>query len=85
MIYLNTNFVGGDLMTASRIRGSQRIRSNAEREKEQLLGFIPVVEDWHAKMCFMEVCQCIRSYVLMSGFAIFRAMFYLTPFGYRIL
>ena len=43
-------------MTAARIRGSQRVRSNAERGKEKFKGFIPVVEDWHAKMCFMEVC-----------------------------
>ena len=32
------NFKGGDQMTASRIRRSQRIRSNAERSKEKLLG-----------------------------------------------
>ena len=42
-------------MTASRIRGSQRIRSNAERSKEKLLGMTAVVEDWHAKMTFLAV------------------------------
>jgi len=39
-------------MTASRVRGSQRIRSNAERTKEKLLGTTAIVEDWHAKMTF---------------------------------
>ena len=48
---------GGDQMTASRIRGSQRIRSNAERGKDQLQGLRPAVEDWHAKMCFLGVCR----------------------------
>ena len=51
--------IGGDQKTASRIKGCQRIRSNAERGKDQLKGFVPVIEDWHAKMCLLEV-----SYVL---------------------
>ncbi len=36
-------------MTASRVQGSQRIRSNTERDKEKRLGMTAVVEDWHAK------------------------------------
>lgn len=43
-------------MTASRTRGSQRIRLNAGRGKERLEGLSPVVEDWHAKVCLLEVC-----------------------------
>ena len=39
-------------MTASRIRGSQRIRSNAERDKQKLLA---VEEDWHAKVTVLAV------------------------------
>ena len=42
-------------MTASRVRSSQRIRINAERHKEKLLGTTPVVEDWHAKMTFLKL------------------------------
>lgn len=42
-------------MTASRIRGSQRIRSNAERGKEQLQGFEAFCEDFHGKMCLIGV------------------------------
>lgn len=48
---------GGDQMTASRVRGSKRIRSNAERGKEQLGGFVAGVEDWHAKVCLLGVGQ----------------------------
>ena len=36
-------------MTVARIRGSQKIRDNAERGKEQLAGVTGVIEDWHAK------------------------------------
>lgn len=46
---------GGDQMMASRIWGSQCIRSNAEREKEKLLGLSPMVEDWHALMTVIAV------------------------------
>ena len=46
---------GGDLLTAKRARGSQYTRSNSLRGKDRLEGFKPVVEDWHAKMCFIGV------------------------------
>lgn len=46
---------GGDQMTAVRARGAQRIRSNSDRAKDGLEGVVPVVEDWHAKVCILEV------------------------------
>jgi L1 cell adhesion molecule like protein len=39
--------IGGDQMTASRTRSSQRIRSNSLRGKDRLEGMVPVVKDWH--------------------------------------
>eukprot|EP00731_Ephydatia_muelleri_P000852 Em0001g852a len=45
----------GDQLTVARIRGSQRVEFNAENGDERLEGFFPVIEDWHTKMCFMEV------------------------------
>jgi len=42
-------------MTTSRIRGSKGAVSNSESGAECLEGLIPVVEDWHAKMCLLEV------------------------------
>ena len=47
--------IGGDQMTAARTRGSKRIRSNSLRGKERLEGLVPVVEDWHAKVCLLGV------------------------------
>ena len=44
-------------MTVSRVRGSQRIRSNAERGKERLQGFVPMTEDWHTKVCLLGVSE----------------------------
>ncbi len=48
-------FSGGDQMTASRTRSSQRIRSNSLRGKDRLEGMVPVVEDWHSKVCLLGV------------------------------
>ena len=44
-------------MTAARTKGCKRIRSNAERGKERLEGFTPLVEDWHAKGAFLGMSQ----------------------------
>ena len=42
-------------MTVARIRGAQMIRGNSETSEERFEGLLPVAEDWHAKMCFLEV------------------------------
>ena len=44
-------------MTTARVRGSQRITSNSDREVHRLQGLVGVTEDWHTKMCFLVVCQ----------------------------
>ena len=46
---------GGDQLTVSRARSAQAARLNSESGSGQLRGFIPVVEDWHAKVCFLQV------------------------------
>ena len=46
---------GGDLLTAKRARGSQYTRNNSLRGRDRLEGLKPVVEDWHAKVCFLGV------------------------------
>ena len=45
----------GDQLTVARIRGYQRMRNNSENGRACLEGFLPVVEDWHTKMCCMKV------------------------------
>ena len=51
-------FSGGDQLTAARARSGQRIRSNSLRGKDRLEGMVPVIEDWHAKVCLLGVSTC---------------------------
>ena len=53
---LHETLLGGDQLTVTRARGAQSQRENSIHPKGQLNGFIPIVEDWHAKVCLMEVC-----------------------------
>ena len=46
---------GGDQLTCARARGAQRIRQNSLVGQSRLEGFVPVVEDWHAKACLLGV------------------------------
>lgn len=50
-----TTLVGGDYLSASRARGAIYIRSRSELQEHRLQGLLPVSEDWHAKVCLMEV------------------------------
>ncbi len=47
--------MGGDQLTVARVHGSQRLRSNSNDGTARLEGLVPVVEDWHARVCFLEV------------------------------
>ena len=49
------SLVGGDQLTVARIRGAQKIRGNSETSEQRFGGLLPVAEDWHAKMCLLEV------------------------------
>ena len=51
-----TVLVGGDQLSTSRARGALYIRGSSELEEDRLKGFLPVAEDWHGKVCFMQVC-----------------------------
>jgi len=46
---------GGDQLTVARARGAQGILSNSHTGFDRLEGLVPVVEDWHAKVCILEV------------------------------
>jgi L1 cell adhesion molecule like protein len=48
--------MGGDQLTVARCRGAHMGRKNETTPSEQLRGLVPVIEDWHAKQCFLEVC-----------------------------
>ncbi len=47
--------VGGDLLSTVRARGALYIRGGSELEEDRSKGILPVSEDWHGKVCFMEV------------------------------
>ena len=50
-----TTLLGCDYLSVARARSAQLIRSTSELVKHTLAGILPVAEDWHAKVCFMEV------------------------------
>ena len=57
--YVMQNVIGGDQLTASRIRGSKRVRKNSYSTLQHLQAFIPCVEDWHARVCLLGVRNAV--------------------------
>lgn len=51
----NHVLVGGDQLTVARIRSAHAIRKNSNSTEHRLEGIVPFVQDWHAKLCFMQV------------------------------
>lgn len=47
--------VGGDQLTAARIRGAQKAKSNAASPEKRVEGIIPCADDWHTKANFLGV------------------------------
>ena len=47
--------LGSDQLTAERARAASRIRQNSQHPVGRLEGILPVTEDWHSKVCLMEV------------------------------
>ena len=52
--------IGGDQLTVTRCRAAQIGRRNEVHPTKHLRGLLPVVEDWHAKQCFLEVCHFFK-------------------------
>ena len=46
---------GGDQLTAERMHGCRRTRSNATNTAEKLQGLLPVIEDWYSKVALWKV------------------------------
>ena len=46
---------GGERLTAERICGCRRTRSNATNTADQLQGLVPVIEGWHSKIALLKV------------------------------
>lgn len=60
-----TTLVGGDQLSTAHARGCISIQDNAENNFDKLRGLLPVIEDWHAKVCFMQVSFCSYSLYLV--------------------
>ena len=52
--YFHNILLGGDQLTCARIRGVQGLRQNS-KSGARSDGFVPMIEDWHAGVCFMQV------------------------------
>ena len=48
--------LGGDQLTRKRAESAKEGRKNSSTPHTKLKGLVPVVEDWHAKKIFLEVC-----------------------------
>lgn len=46
---------GGDQLTVERATCTKEHNDNEPRGLDRLQGFLPVVEDWHAKVCLLTV------------------------------
>ena len=62
---------GGDQLTCARARSAKRHRQDSATAIERLEGLLPVIEDWHTKMCLFEVCMLmvLPCFDLISKFA----------------
>lgn len=69
---LHQLLVGGDQLTAARARGAIRQRQNSLTAMERLEGFIPVAEDWHAKVCLITVRNLLQLQFWLSRLTLFR-------------
>ena len=47
--------IGGDQLTVARMKGAKSMHEVSQHDAGRLDGFIPVVEDWHTKVCLLEV------------------------------
>jgi len=48
--------IGGDQLTCERIRGAHMARLDGDTPEERLEGLFCMVEDFHEKMNFLQVC-----------------------------
>ena len=60
--HLLPTLVGGDQLSVARARGSILLQDSSENQFDKLSGLLPVSEDWHAKVCLMQVSMQIDGY-----------------------
>ncbi len=52
---MHSILLGGDQMTAARVRAAKDAKANAQTSYQRYEGIVPVLEDWHTKGNFMKV------------------------------
>jgi hypothetical protein len=69
-VIVYTTLLSGDLLTA---RSAIAARANHDSSVDQLRGFLPTVEDWHARMTLLKVrfsnrlFNCVHVYYKQFG------------------
>ena len=46
---------GGDQFSVARYRAAQSVRTNDDSTAGRLKGFVPAIEDWHARLTLVKV------------------------------
>ena len=59
---MHTLLFGGDQLTRKRAEVAIELKQSGIDPLDQLKGFQPVCEDWHAKKCLMEVSMKYPTY-----------------------
>ena len=62
--HINPILIGGDQLTVARVRGSQDALLNSESGTQRVQGLLPVIEDWHAKICYMQVLPMLIMFLI---------------------
>ena len=44
----------GDQLTVARARSASKLRDTQTEAKDTLQGFVPVIADWHTRICLLE-------------------------------
>jgi len=52
---VSRRLIFGDQLTVARVRGASVLRSTHLTADQTLQGFVPVVADWHARLCLVTV------------------------------
>ena len=50
-------FLFGDQLTVARAHSATQLRDSHTNTKDTLQGFVPVIADWHSRICLLEVCK----------------------------
>ena len=51
----------GDQLTVARARSASLLRDPQTVAKDSLKGFVPVIVDWHTRICLLEVSVVVSS------------------------